>query len=573
PALPFPQETADALVRLTQGLEPAGLWWLSGYAAGLASRAGASAPPATAAARADAAAGPGTRLTILYGSQTGNARRAAESLFERVQAAGLPARMVRADTYPTRELASERLLYLVISTQGEGDPPDDSIGFVEFLAGRRAPKLPELHYAVLGLGDTSYADFCGIACRIDARLAELGGQRVADVAMADLDIDTVAEPWRETALAKAGELLKAAAPAGAAHLATVTPLRPAVSWSHERPFPAEVLENQSLSGREFRATGFRRYGSVTKDVRHIELSLDGSGLAYEPGDSLGIRHRNPESLVASVLEATGLDGDATATVGEDSLPLAEWLATRRELTRLSRPFLATLAERSGDAALAELLAPGNAGFAALLADHQLVDVLRRWPVEWTAEALLGALRPQAQRLYSIASSRKRVGEEAHLTVDVLRYAAHGHDHLGAASGFLSALEDGGQVPVYVEPNERFRVPADGSRDIIMVGPGTGVAPFRGFVQERAESGAAGRNWLFFGAQHFNTGFLYQTEWQEALRTGELHRLDLAFSRDQAEKVYVQHRLRERGREVYDWLQSGAHFYVCGAIAMGKDVHA
>src|SRR5690606_26236362 len=185
PALPFPQETADALVRLTQGLEPAGRWWLSGYAAGLASRAGASAPPATAAARADAAAGPGTRLTILYGSQTGNARRAAESLFERVQAAGLPARLVRADTYPTRELASERLLYVVISTQGEGDPPDDSIGFVEFLAGRRAPKLPELHYAVLGLGDTSYADFCGIACRIDARLAELGAQRVADMAMAD----------------------------------------------------------------------------------------------------------------------------------------------------------------------------------------------------------------------------------------------------------------------------------------------------------------------------------------------------------------------------------------------------
>src|SRR5690606_6650335 len=292
-----------------------------------------------------------------------------------------------------------------------------------------------------------------------------------------------------------------------------------------------------------------------------------------PGDSLGIRHRNPESLVASVIEATGLDGDATATVGEDSLPLAEWLATRRELTRLSRPFLAALAERSGSADLGELLAPGNAGFAALLGDHQLIDVLRRWPAEWSADALLSALRPQAQRLYSIASSRKRVGEEAHLTVDILRYAAHGHEHLGAASSFLAALEDGGQVPVYVEPNERFRVPADGSRDIIMVGPGTGVAPFRGFVQERAESGAAGRNWLFFGAQHFNTGFLYQTEWQEALRKGELHRLDLAFSRDQAQKIYVQQRLRERSREVYDWLQSGAHFYVCGAIAMGKDVHA
>src|SRR5690554_5488482 len=545
PALPFPQETADALVRLTQGLEPAGLWWLSGYAAGLASRAGTVAAPGSAP-RTEAAAGPGQRLTILYGSQTGNARRAAEVLFDQAQAAGLPARLLRADAYPTRELAGERLLYVVISTQGEGDPPDDAIGFVEFLQGRRAPKLPELKFAVLGLGDTSYADFCGIACRIDARLAELGAQRVADPGLADLDIDTVAGPWREAALERAREHLKAA-PATAAHMATVTPLRPASSWSHDRPFPAEVLANQSLSGREFRGTGFRRYGAVDKDVRHIELSLDGSGLAYEPGDALGIRHRNPEAQVVPVLEAARLDGDAAISLDGESLPLAEWLATRRELSRLSRPFLAALAERSGADELRQLLEPGNPGFGALLADHQLADVLRRWPADWDGPSLLAALRPQAQRLYSIASSRKRVGEEAHLTLDVVAYSAHGHEHIGAASGFLSALEDGGQVPVYIEPNERFRVPSDASRDIIMIGPGTGVAPFRGFVQERAETGAGGRNWLFFGARHFNTGFLYQTEWQDALQRKELHRLDLAFSRDQATKVYVQDQLREQGR--------------------------
>ena len=571
PALPFPQDTADALFRLTQGLEPAGLWWLSGYAAGLASRGVAAATTPGAAPRVDAA--DSARLTILYGSQTGNARRAAETLLEKVQAAGLPARLVRADAYPTRELAGERLLYIVISTQGEGDPPDDAIGFVEFLQGRRAPKLPELKYAVLGLGDTSYADFCGIARRIDARLAELGAQRVADPGLADLDIDTVASPWRECALAQAREHLKPAASPNAAHVATVTPLRPAASWSHERPFPAEVLANQSLSGREFRGAGFRRYGTVDKDVRHLELSLDGSGLAYEPGDALGVRHRNPEALVAPVLEATRLDGDTTVTLDGDTLPLAEWLATRRELTRLSRPTLATLAERSGADELRQLLEPGNPGFATLLADHQLVDVLRRWPAEWDGASLLAALRPQAQRLYSIASSRKRVGEEAHLTLDVVSYHAHGQPHLGAASGFLAALEEGGQVPVYVEANERFRVPADGARDIIMIGPGTGVAPFRGFVQERAETGATGRNWLFFGARHFNTGFLYQVEWQDALQRKELHRLDLAFSRDQAQKVYVQDRLRGRACELYDWLQNGAHLYVCGAIAMGKDVHA
>ncbi|MDH7454085.1 assimilatory sulfite reductase (NADPH) flavoprotein subunit [Luteimonas composti] len=569
PALPFPQETADALFRLTQGLEPAGLWWLSGYAAGLASRGAAASAPG-AAPRAEAAEG--ARLTILYGSQTGNARRAAEALLAQVQAAGLPARLVRADAYATRELAGERLLYVVISTQGEGDPPDDAIGFVEFLQGRRAPKLPELRYAVLGLGDTSYADFCGIARRIDARLAELGAQRVAEPALADLDIDTVAAPWRESALAQAREHLKPAA-SPAAHVATVTPLRPAASWSHERPFPAEVLANQGLSGREFRGTGFRRYGVVDKDVRHLELSLEGSALAYEPGDALGIRHRNPEALVAPVLEAARLDGDARVELEGETLPLSEWLATRRELTRLSRPTLAALAERSGADELRRLLEPTSPDFAALLADHQLVDVLRRWPADWDAQALLAALRPQAQRLYSIASSRKRVGEEAHLTLDVVAYHAHGHPHLGAASGFLSALDEGAQVPVYIEPNERFRVPADGARDIIMIGPGTGVAPFRGFVQERAETGAGGRNWLFFGARHFNTGFLYQVEWQDALQRKELHRLDLAFSRDQERKVYVQDRLREQGRDLYDWLEGGAHLYVCGAIAMGKDVHA
>ncbi|WP_372018465.1 assimilatory sulfite reductase (NADPH) flavoprotein subunit [Pseudoxanthomonas sp. 10H] len=574
PPSPLNEDRKVLLGRLVDGLDGPSLWWLSGYTAGLAQ---AHATPQLAVlpgGGAGAAPQAGQRLTVLYGSQTGNARREAEKLAQAAEAAGLAVRLVRTDGYATRELAGERLLYLVISTQGEGDPPDDSIGFTEFLLGKRAPKLPELRFAVLGLGDTSYADFCGIARKLDARLAELGAQRVAEVGQADLDIDTVATPWREQALAQARELLKTAPAPAAAHLATVTPLRPAAAWSHERPFPAEVLANQRISGREFKSVGFLQYGPVDKDVRHLELSLEGSGLAYEPGDALGIRHRNPPALVDSVLQATRLDGHAAVTSGEQTLPLSEWLATRRELTRLSRPFLAAHAERSGAAALKQLLDPTqSAGLAALLADHQLVDVLRRWPADWDHDGLVAALRPQAQRLYSIASSRKRVGEEAHLTVDILGYHAHGHDHGGAASGFLAALDEGGQVPVYIEPNERFRVPADGSRDIIMVGPGTGVAPFRGFVQERAETGASGRNWLFFGAQHFNTGFLYQVEWQDALQRKELHRLDLAFSRDQADKVYVQQRLRERGAEVYDWLQNGAHFYVCGAISMGKDVHA
>lgn len=564
---PLTGDQGALLSRFAEGADGSALLWASGYLAGLAS---ALTPTALAAATAPAVAA--QPATILYGSQTGNARRAAEALHAQLQDAGLPARLLRADAYPLRELGNETLLYLVISTQGEGDPPDDAIGFAEFLHGKRAPRLPQLKYAVLGLGDSSYADFCGIARKLDARLAELGAARVQALGEADLDIDSVAAPWREAALGHARELLK---PAPAAHLATVTPLRPhaAPAWSQERPFLAELLANQPLSGREFKGTGFRRYAAPDKDVRHIELSLVGSGLSYEPGDALGIRHRNADALVAAILDATRLDGDTVVEHDGESLPLSRWLAERRELTRLARPVLAALAERAKARELAQLLEPGNSRLAALLGDHQLIDALRRWPADWDAAALVAALRPQVRRLYSIASSRKRVGDEAHLTLDVLRYHAHGADHLGAASGFLAALEEGAQLPVHIEPNERFRVPLDASRDIIMVGPGTGVAPFRGFVQERAETGASGRNWLFFGARHFNTGFLYQTEWQDALQKGELHRLDLAFSRDQADRIHVQQRLREQGRDVFDWLQGGAHLYVCGAIDMGKDVHA
>ncbi|CAN7466577.1 assimilatory sulfite reductase (NADPH) flavoprotein subunit [Pseudoxanthomonas sp. LjRoot143] len=576
--IPLAEERRALLAQAVAGLDGASLWWVSGYAAGLAQaqlapQASPATPPTKAVAPAVATQA-AQRLTIVYGSQTGNARRAAEALAQQAEASGLSVRLLRADTYPQRELASERLLYIVISTQGEGDPPDDSIGLVEFIAGKRAPKLPELKYAVLGLGDSSYADFCGISQRLDARLAELGATRLIPAGAADLDIDTVATPWREQALTQARELLKA--PAATTALATVTPLRPgqAAVWSHEHPFPAELLLNQRISGRDFKGPRFGQHGTADKDVRHIELSLDGSGLHYEPGDALGVRHRNPGALVEGVLEALRLDGETGVSDGGDTLPLREWLAARRELTRLSRPFLATHAAHAQADDLNALLAPAqNASLAQLFNTHQLVDVLRRWPAGWSAQELVAALRPLAPRLYSIASSRKRVGEEAHLTVDVLGYDAFGHAHGGAASGFLAAREEGDQVPVYIEANERFRVPADGSRDILMIGPGTGVAPFRGFVQERAETGARGRNWLFFGAQHFNHGFFYQSEWQDALRSGELHRLDLAFSRDQARKIYVQDRLRERGRDVYDWLQNGAHLYVCGAIAMGKDVHA
>jgi sulfite reductase (NADPH) flavoprotein alpha-component len=566
---PLSVEPFAQIARLAEGLDSAGLWWLSGYAAGLARAQGGLAPLASVAAQADAAAQPRERLTVVYGSQTGNARRVAEALAAKFEAEGLPVRLLRADAYPTRELKDEHYLAIVISTQGDGDPPDDARALVEFLDGKRAPKLPNLRFTVLGLGDTSYPQFCAIGQRIDARLEALGAQRWVARADADLDIDTVASPWAAQVLAEGKEALKARN----APLATVTPLRPhlapAAAWTRERPFTAELIANQRITGR----------GSE-KDIRHIELSLEGAGLDYEPGDALGVIVENPPALVEAIIAELGLDAGTVVTVGTDTLSLRDWLGKRREITRLSRPFVATHAAHAGSDALNRLLAPDQReALTALMAGSQVIDLLHDHPGAWTAEALVEALRPLQPRLYSIASSRKAVGDEAHLTVAHVEYQHGDATRWGAASHFLAAREEGAQVQVYIEHNERFRLPADGARDIIMIGPGTGVAPFRAFVQEReatrsSTSAATGRNWLFFGNPHGREDFLYQVEWQDALKRGALHRLDLAFSRDQASKIYVQHRLREQARELFAWLENGAHLYVCGdATRMAKDVHA
>jgi sulfite reductase (NADPH) flavoprotein alpha-component len=566
---PLSVEPFAQIARLAEGLDSAGLWWLSGYAAGLARAQGGLAPLASVAAQADAPAQPRERLTVVYGSQTGNARRVAEALAAKFEAEGLPVRLLRADAYPTRELKDEHYLAIVISTQGDGDPPDDARALVEFLDGKRAPKLPNLRFTVLGLGDTSYPQFCAIGQRIDARLEALGAQRWVARADADLDIDTVASPWAAQVLAEGKEALKARN----APLATVTPLRPhlapAAAWTRERPFTAELIANQRITGR----------GSE-KDIRHIELSLEGAGLDYEPGDALGVIVENPPALVEAIVAELGLDAGTVVTVGTDTLPLRDWLGKRREITRLSRPFVATHAAHAGSDALNRLLAPDQCeALTALMADSQIIDLLHDHPGAWTAEALVEALRPLQPRLYSIASSRKAVGDEAHLTVAHVEYQHGDATRWGAASHFLAAREEGAQVQVYIEHNERFRLPADAARDIIMIGPGTGVAPFRAFVQEReatrsSTSAATGRNWLFFGNPHGREDFLYQVEWQDALKRGALHRLDLAFSRDQASKIYVQHRLREQARELFAWLENGAHLYVCGdATRMAKDVHA
>jgi len=355
---------------------------------------------------------------------------------------------------------------------------------------------------------------------------------------------------------------------GAAQPATPAAASPAApapaAHTREHPYAAVVLENQRIVARD-----------AGRDVRHVALSLEDSGLRYTPGDAVGVWPENPPPLVEQALTALRLDGEQPLTHRDRTLPLRRWLSHECEITRLSRPLIAALAQASGAAELARLLQPEQAAaLGTVLAAHQPIDLWRRYPASWAPEAIVAALRPLTPRLYSIASSQKAVGDEVHLTVAVVDYHAHGQRHWGAASSFIAAAQDGQRLPIYIEANERFRLPQDAARDVIMIGPGTGAAPFRAFVQERRETGARGRNWLFFGNRHFASEFLYQTEWQAALREGSLHRLDLAFSRDQTDRVYVQQRLREQGRDLYAWLQAGAHLYVCGdAQRMAKDVHA
>jgi sulfite reductase (NADPH) flavoprotein alpha-component len=553
---PLSDERVGLLHRLTEGLDPAALQWLSGYAAGLAAHQAPAkgqlhALPAVQSRQE-------SRLTIVYGSQTGNARREAEALEAEARAAGLQVRLVRADAYAVKELAAERLLAVVISTQGEGDPPDDAIGFVEFVTGRRAPALPDLSFAVLGLGDSSYPHFNAVAARLDARFAELGGKRLFPVALADVDIAQVALPWRQNAIRQAGELLRAEKPAQ-----TTPALRavaPVSSYGRDNPLQGEVLVNQRITGRH-----------STQEVRHLEISL-GDQLSYEPGDALGVWAKNAPCHVTALLDTLALSPDQNVTLGDQTHTLQVWLSAKREITRLSKTFLEQHAERANAPELKALLGSEDPqAIAKFLGQAHVIDVLRRHPAPWQASDLVQSLRPMAPRLYSIASSQKAVGNEAHLTVALAHYEHASGLANGLASGYLAQKDMGAEVPVFIERNERFRLPQDGTRDILMIGPGTGVAPFRGFVQERAETGASGKNWLLFGARHAESQFLYQLEWQDALNKGRLHRLDLAFSRDQAERIYVQQRLRENAREVYRWLENGAHVYLCGAIAMGKDV--
>jgi sulfite reductase (NADPH) flavoprotein alpha-component len=551
-APPLPSDNLQALRAVVADFDYDQLLWASGYLAGLARATVVGAIPAEQPERAAAT----DTWTVFYATETGNSRRIAEALAERAQAAGLAVELQDLRDYRPKALGKVSTALFIVATHGIGEAPDGTEIFFDFWRGERAPRLEQLNYSILALGDSSYADFCAMGQILDERLRALGARPVVDRIDCDLDFESPAAEWTGRVIEHAAETAKQlAAPAVKPARLHAVPSVPVPS--RDRPFAAEILLNQPITGR----------GS-DKDVRHIELNLESSGLAYLPGDSLGILPQNPPQLVEALLRVVNLDGASEVTVNGEPMNLALALTEHKEITVVSRPLLETVAHRHE--ALWEILSDRDR-LTAFFNTRQIIDLFADYPKPWDAQELVDSLRRLTPRLYSIASSPDANPDEAHLTVAVVRYEDFGRPHWGAASNFL--IGGATEVPVFLEANERFRLPADGDVPIVMVGAGTGVAPYRAFVEHRLEHGHKGDNWLVFGERRFACDFLYQLEWLRYRRDGVLTRMDVAFSRDQKEKVYVQHRLREQSRSLYDWLERGAHFYVCGdASRMAGDVH-
>ncbi len=544
---PFTTEQRKTLDLLIPSLDPMQRGWLSGYLA--------------AGATHTAAPVPAGKLTVLYGTESGNSESLADRSVKEAKKRGFQAVMKNMADITTADLAKFSNVLVIVSTWGDGEPPETATSFFnELIASKTA--LKGMRFSVCALGDTSYEKFCQTGKDIDLHLETLGAERV--FARQDCDID-----YEENYVSWLTGSLVALAPAASEVIHPVSyaaPLATNVEFGKKNPFPSEAIDLAMLNGE----------GSA-KETHHLELALTSSGLSYEPGDALAVIPVNAPDVIKAVLQAAKLKGTEEIEVKNVGLKLlADALREDFDITALSRAVLTKLADAADSATLRELLGDDA---KVRLKDYndgrEIVDAILDFaPNGLTAPALSGIFRKLPPRLYSISSSPLAHPDEVHLTVAAVRYQAHGRSRKGVCSTYLADLvKAGDHVPVFIQPNKNFRLPADGSTPVIMVGPGTGVAPFRAFVEHRAALGSSGKNWLFFGDQHYTYDFLYQLEWQEHLKNGVLTRLDVAFSRDQPEKIYVQDRMISQAQELFSWLEEGAHFYVCGdANRMAHDVH-
>jgi sulfite reductase (NADPH) flavoprotein alpha-component len=537
---PFAEEEIDLLNRVVGTASPVQRAWLAGFLAGLDASGAAVMPHPAAPAR------PAEPLTIVYASESGNSEKLAGDLAKAARKNGLKPTVVDMADLELSALASAKRLVVIAATWGEGDPPARAVRAYNELMGEGAPRLEGVEFGVLALGDTAYAEFCAIGRKIDERLAALGGKRVVDRVDCDLDFAEPAARW-------VSDAVKVLTPpnAGGRVIEVDFGAKPAASPTTEI-VEAEIVEHVDLNSSR-----------SDKETIHLALSFEGGTPAYEPGDSLDLYAENDPAYVDELLKIAGL-------ANEENLR-ADFIKSR-DVTTLSLKTVETYAASTGHQYVKALLADGQA--KEWIAGRQLIDLIATFPIALDAEKLRALTRPLAPRAYSIASSRREVGDEAHLLISAVRYDSHGRARKGVASNYVAErLKRGQHVRVKLKPNRHFALPAP-DKDIIMVGPGTGVAPFRAFVQDRRATKASGRSWLFFGDRTFTHDFLYQLDWQDALKDGALTRMDVAFSRDTPEKVYVQNKLWQRRADLIQWLDGGAYFYVCGdAKAMAKDVRA
>jgi sulfite reductase (NADPH) flavoprotein alpha-component len=546
---------------------PAQRAWLNGFLAGVFYDR-LSTNPASGVAAAPVA--DRRRLLIGFGSQTGGAQRLAKRIAREAGQKNFQATVQELNQITPEALRQESLFLVVTSTWGDGDPPDNATQFWSALNQPGLPPLENLRFGVLGLGDRNYSDFCGAGKKFDERLVALGAQRLVARAECDVDFEAESQRWLQQlwqVLESSPETVSKAAAAPETLPPAPAPVE-AEGWNRQRPFPARLKTNRRLNG-----------AGSSKDTRHLEILLEGSGLEYQVGDALGVRPRNCPALVEEILALLEFHGDETVADGDgERLSLHEALSARYVITQPPEAFLRESAIRAGNAELTgKVTGENRAELAAWLAGRDVVDVLRSCPkARFGPQELVDLLRKLQPRLYSISSSIKAHPGEVHLTVAAVRYETHGRTRKGVASTWLAdrVVLQQTPVPVFVQTSHGFRLPGDTSAPIVMIGPGTGIAPFRAFLEERRAVGAVGKNWLFFGDQTRAHDFLYEEELIPMQADGFLTRLDLAFSRDQAAKIYVQDRMREQGAELWRWLEAGGFVYVCGdAKRMARDVDA